>query len=266
MSELLQKFVQNPMFQLLSLGLGLIGIILAVLFYIKSRRYKAPMYEISSTTLIENLSAKLTGLEVNFKGIPQERITVSRLVFWNDGSDTIRLTDLTNMAPITIQLASGAKLLDASVVHVSEEANQFSIITKQESTQEDAPSHIIISFDYLDKYEGGVIQIVHTGKSTHAISVTGKVKGAGEVRHLAAPAYSLHLGKPFNYLNNSKIAGWIAVTTYVLFGLITLGLYIRDYVRWYLLPVSAISIFFAFYGYFTIIRRQVPVKFKKHLF
>src|SRR2546423_15011896 len=100
MSELLQKFVQNPMFQLLSLGLGLIGIILAVLFYIKSRRYKALMYEISSTTLIENLSAKLTGLEVNFKGIPQERITVSRLVFWNDGSDTIRLTDLTNMAPI----------------------------------------------------------------------------------------------------------------------------------------------------------------------
>ena len=36
-------------------------------------------------------------------------------------------------------------------------------------------------FDYLDKDDGGVIQIVHTGKSSDDVNVEGAIKGAKEL-------------------------------------------------------------------------------------
>jgi hypothetical protein len=41
------------------------------------------------------------------------------------------------------------------------------------------PEAAVLSFDFLDGGQGAVLQVIHTGRSSDDISITGTVKGVG---------------------------------------------------------------------------------------
>jgi hypothetical protein len=108
-------------------------------------------------------------------------LTTTKLAFWNNGKDTINGSDIASADPLMVKVNDGCKILDSSVLYVKNAANQFII------NQSDDRSHMLIQFDYLDADEGGVIQLLHTGKSSDDIEVCGTIKGAGKPNRRSVP-------------------------------------------------------------------------------
>lgn len=181
--------VEHPYFTLGLAGIAILGIVLAILFYIKSRRYKLPLYVIVSRNVIKNQTPLIPGLSVHFKGQEQNLVTVSHVWFWNQGNETINASDIVGAKPLAIHIAEGVDLLDVQIVKVVDNANgcKMGLPVKQN----DGSVLIPIQFDYLDKEDGLVVQIVHNGDAAHKMKVSGKIKGV-EIITKAADAHAFH--------------------------------------------------------------------------
>ena len=146
-----------------------------------------------------------------------ENLTVTKLAFWNGGRETINNQDIASIDPLAVYVKSGYKILSAKVLSSKNSSNQFSITTA------DDKSNMKLHFEYLDKNDGGVIQFLHTGKSSDDIEVRGTIKGAGKPINKSVRNIKNILSRPIipsKYLSNKKrrmIFGFALFITPIIF-------------------------------------------------
>lgn len=169
----LKGISSSPFITVASFVLAIFGIVLAVFFYIRSRRNKEPVYTKKSFNIIQDFSSKLTDLAIKYKNESVNNLTITKIAFWNDGRDTINMVDVAEADPLRISITDDSKILSAEVIYSGNPANRFRISDIKENS-------VKLLFDYIDKNEGGIIQIIHTGKSSKNIDVKGIIKGAGK--------------------------------------------------------------------------------------
>jgi hypothetical protein len=85
MEKILIWLSANPWLNLLGVVLGLFSIILAVIFYLKSRRDKRPYYSLKNTVLISNWESLIDGLEVKYAGVPISNLSLTHIAFGEGG-------------------------------------------------------------------------------------------------------------------------------------------------------------------------------------
>jgi hypothetical protein len=157
----------------------LVGSALAVYLYKRGNRKRLPRYAIRNTKLIEGAKSRFPKLTVHYDGFGPvsgqdqlENFSGGLVAFWNAGSETIRKEDIAAKDPIVIKGIDGSTILDASVIQANG-VNRFKAILDKRSNA------VTITFEYLDRDEGGVIEILHTGLSAQELLIVGTVKGAG---------------------------------------------------------------------------------------
>ena len=163
----------DPWVTTIGIILGIIGPVLAIVFYYKSLRIKIPTYSVRSLNVVTDSITKVPNLEMQYLGVKVQNLTISNLAFWNDGRETMRNTDIAKTDPLRIEIKSGFEMLDAQIISVINKANQFKINTLQEKTV------FKLDFEYVDRNEGVIIQIVHNGKTNDDVQMCGMIKGAG---------------------------------------------------------------------------------------
>jgi hypothetical protein len=171
--EQLKDIVQHPLFGILSFLGTILGVILAIIFYRVSKREKKPYWSIGSNNLIEGFSSQVPGLEISYNNQKVENLTVSKIVFWNDGKETIHGTDIAEADPLQIIARGNVKILDIKVLKTNSEPSRFC------NPDDSELQSSFVTFDFLDKNQGGIIQVIHTGTSSMDISLKGTLKGAG---------------------------------------------------------------------------------------
>ena len=154
---------------------GVIGIVLAVVFYLKGKEKKEFSYCLRSRTLIRKKKAKFEKLSIDYGGKKIDDLCVSNLTIWNSGNKTLNASDMVTSKELTITALEDGKILDVEILKCSEETNKFSLQLFDEHT-------VKILFDYVDKMEGVVIQIIHTG-TNDSIEIDCKIKGGRHVRN-----------------------------------------------------------------------------------
>jgi hypothetical protein len=161
--------------------LGFIGVTLAIVFFLKSRRIKRPIYTIRSVHLIRDVSDRVDFLEIKYAGERIPNLTSSKITLWNQGRETIEGSDIAQADPLSIRTAKGLKILEARVLQSVNAANRLDVSKNVDD------SGASIRFDFLDYGEGAVIQVLHTGSSSSDLSVTGTIKGGGQfrIKHLS---------------------------------------------------------------------------------
>lgn len=179
MLENLQQIFSNPLWVFVGLVITITAIILAIVFYSRSKKVRKPRFYVRSHNLVTDFSSKITKLKMLYGDMQIDRLTVSKIAFWNDGTETIDKVDIANAEPLRIEAVGSYDILDANVIKEINPVNKFhvEIINKKE---------VRILFDFLDKGQGGAIQIVHTGKGSSDIKVDGFVKGGGK----PSPSYT----------------------------------------------------------------------------
>ena len=174
MSELIYQIA-------VGLFLSLPGIVVAVVFYYRGRRIKLPCYATTSTNLVTDLVSRLDRLQILYADEPVPTLTATKVLFWNAGADTISRTDVPEGDPIVVRVGPGLRVLDATVLKVTNLVNRF------ETDISNDGATVLLHFDYIDMNEGVLLQVLHTGQSGSEVSVGGTVKGAGKPR-LRIPA------------------------------------------------------------------------------
>jgi hypothetical protein len=265
MEELLKTLSEHPFVPIGGILLGIIGIVLAVIFYVKSRRVSKVRYDCTGRFLVEGLSGALDGIEVRYKGSSQERITVSRFVFWNAGTETIRSADFTDDI-LRIECKQGITILDHRIVDANDETNK--IETGTVASNEYGGIFFEVHFDYLDSNDGAVIQIVHDGDDLTRFSLAGSLKGNCNIRKAESPAN--RVGKPFKYfpffgvLTKNRWFGWAGAFVYLGIAIVSLvGLFRGG--SWWLLALAAFCIFGTWVMIYAYVTGQVPARFQREL-
>ncbi len=146
-----------------------IGFLISLYFFRKSLRNKKPCWAIRSNNLVDGFSNKH---EV-------ETLTISRVIFWNDGAETINRTDLETTNRLRIIPEDNVVILDAKLLVRNNDSSQFV------AQLEEKDNCAYINFDYLDEKQGGVLQVVHTGNSSLDVQIVGNIKGVKALRQVA---------------------------------------------------------------------------------
>jgi hypothetical protein len=137
-------------------GIGVLGIIAGTFFYLKSRRYIKACYYVDTNSLISPLGANVHGLEVLYDGRQIERLSVSNVFFWNQGTEAIRREDVAPISPLKIHVPAPDVILSQKILYYSSKHNNVAVMAK--SNQE-----FMVFFDFLNPREGMIFEILHTG-------------------------------------------------------------------------------------------------------
>jgi hypothetical protein len=156
---------------------GLLGILVGLAGILIARRDHSlqPIYTQRDITLIEDKKVFEDSVQVLFQGKALPDLTVTRIAFWNNGREVINWNDVAQIDPIRVVLLGDSEILEAKMIFQKKLANNF-IVSKSEDNKE-----LLIKFDYIDKSEGAIFQIFHTGKN-EGLVVRGTIKGCKTIK------------------------------------------------------------------------------------
>lgn len=160
----------NIWFNITTLLITILGIICAVVFFIKGKKSKKPTYMIVTNNLVRDSIKDIDSVQITYKKENIPNLSVSKVTFWNAGKDTIQKFDIPKGFPLKITIKEGYRILDAKIIYQKNIANSIKAHLNSEKNE------VIISFDYLDFEDGFVLQIFHTADSSDDIFVNGTFK------------------------------------------------------------------------------------------
>lgn len=149
--------------------------ILSLIYAIKTRATKKPRYLITGRNIIHNYRSGIEKLEITSKGVPIPSLTVTQIKIWNKGNKTINRGDITEKDPLTVSISDGFRIL-GKTIYEKNEANNFKLVEVPDK------NYLLVDFEYMDKNDGAVIEIFHTGNSPACIDIGGTIKGGGKIK------------------------------------------------------------------------------------
>jgi hypothetical protein len=168
MSEILQ-FLSKPW---VGSGLGILGILAAVVFYIRSRKNSRLSFQRDEIAIIGGSEAAFPKeVTISFADSPVDRVTATRYVIWNSGNTTLSGAQIVQSDPLRLELKSDGKVLRVSILRVSRPVNAAWLKPRE------AGANIVdIGFDYLDPNDGLAIEVLHTGPRSD-LNLHGTLRG-----------------------------------------------------------------------------------------
>jgi hypothetical protein len=224
---------------------AIVGITLAVIFglittvalivTLNSLRRKRPTWAVRGSTLIRLGQPTLPNLKILYGDQQVQSVTVSRILFWNRGTEPILRENIPPDAPLTIRARDEVQLLNVEVLQDTSGSGLF------HHTEDAARQVSTLDFAYLEPNQGAVLQVVHTGTSPEDVSVSGHVIGAGDPvqRRVRVNRYrflptSAEFDRQLSPQAKWRIAFWLSLGLFVLL----LGLGAVIVLLTYLLPVA----------------------------
>lgn len=177
---------KRNIWNIISISVAILGIVLSIYFYLKSNKSKLPNYAIMNENIINDLSSKVNQLNIYYKDKKINNFSVCKFAFWNAGSQTINGIDIAKADPIAVNLKQGREFLgEPLIIFPKTSPNQFSVNIDRTNNL------LIINFDYIDKDEGVIVMFYHTGFDDNDVSVTGIIKGFGKIINYKAESFYL---------------------------------------------------------------------------
>jgi len=160
---------------------GGLGVLLAIVFYVRSKRTGRLAFDIRSVGLLDDATTSLPGFSAALEGEALPRLTALRIVVWNQGSDRIDSCDIASTDPIRFRLPDRSRIVAASVTQLSDRSNMAAIELR-------APDEVQLQFEYFAPRQGCILSLLHTGQESLVPQALGTVKGGGHVRRFSRAA------------------------------------------------------------------------------
>ncbi len=171
------NFLKHP---ITSLVIGIIGVLLAVLFYFLSLKEIKPRYAVSEPELIAEQTLDTPKLKLLWDDIEIKDISSAKIAIWNSGWQYLDDSSISNTDPIRVLIPEGVTVLSSSFIQTSRDKLRFKTSIKTSAKNE---QYILIEIDgdeALEHNDGGVLKILFTGKSTKSFVIDGRIKGSKE--------------------------------------------------------------------------------------
>lgn len=162
--------------------LAIFGILISYMFYIYSRRRRLLRYSQSGERLLGLTAAGLPeGVTVLYRGDNIPRLTRTIFWLWNDGERTFRRSDLVANDRLRLEISGVGGILTAKVLKQARDVCDFDVVLDPED-----PMKIFISFEFLDKKDGAVLEILHSSDQ-YLMKIRGTIIGLPSGPHSVLP-------------------------------------------------------------------------------
>lgn len=153
------------------------GVFVTVYTVFKAWRFRRISYRRCNILLCGN-GISFNNIQVKIKEKKKKNINIARYAIWNSGTKYINDFDLAKAAPLCLEGKNATKVFGARIVDVTDPTNDFRCYMQDDRK-------VVIDFDYMNKGDGLVIEILYSG-NIDDIVFTGRIKG-GKIK----PSYSV---------------------------------------------------------------------------
>lgn len=168
--ELIMKFLQNPWISFILAIFSIISFMLEIFPKFLNKKRKSLNIEIKSNNIFTNFESIIENVKVTCENKNISTLTITKILMWCNGKETIYDTDITKKMPLLIKTREDVDILEAKVIFSNNQANNVNLEKLENNNYK-------INFEFLDKKNGFIIQVVHTGRYSDDIIVDGKIKG-----------------------------------------------------------------------------------------
>lgn len=171
---MLEELMTNPyawaalsLCTIISLPIGIWGMI-------QGNKYKEFSFAKASNSIVRGGKKLIPHLKFTYNNVEIDNLTVTKIALWNSGNEVINLADVVDGIGLAVTVPDDVEILSSEIIGVSDESNAFCIADGNGQKTE-------LSFNYVDKSEGVVLQLCHTGFAND-VSVSCKIKGGKPVK------------------------------------------------------------------------------------
>lgn len=169
---------------------GLAGIVLAIIFYLRSKRKAKLAFQHDHVMLVGGRGAAFPDeVEIRFSGTIVPRITASSIVIWNCGDRTINGSDVVAGDPLRLELPDAGRVLKHEILRQTRSVNGWRV-------DQPAPNLLSLAFEFLDPGDGISVEVIHSEASSK-LDCKGTIKGmpAG-MRNYGRALWSVYRRRP----------------------------------------------------------------------
>lgn len=174
-NALLRFFNRSPIVAAVVTFFGLLSVPLTILVFILSRERPDLRVQVDPATAAVVRTGQTSRISVQFDGVPLPgNVTAAQIAFWNEGKKPIRSDSVRK--PLTIR-TNGVRILEANLRKTSRDV----VVVNVDRTR--LGSGIVgLSWNTLEKGDGGVLQIVYEGDSDVLITADAVLEAQPAVR------------------------------------------------------------------------------------
>ena len=173
---MLERIMDSYIASAILAAIAILSFIYAIVCQQKNKERKEFSYSLKSNSLIRGKKSKFEKLAITYDGKEIDSLCTSKFVIWNSGNKILNHSDMVESKELTISVSDECRILDVEIITCSERTNQFNVKIENEKA-------VKIFFEYADKKDGIVIQIIHTGTSDD-IHIDCKIKGGKTIRNI----------------------------------------------------------------------------------
>lgn len=151
---------------------GVVGFLINILTSHLFRSNKVARYAIWSVSIAKADLSKIPGLALLFNGEHIDTLTLTRVVFWNGGQPSIKKEEIVPGDPVRIVCNGTGQLLGAEVVVHNNKASEFESILRPDKSAAD------LTWRYLNRNQGAIVHVFHTGGPATGVRVQGQIMDA----------------------------------------------------------------------------------------
>lgn len=235
----LASFFSNPVVGIFGALASIVGLILAVFFYLAARETPELTYHVHPVRTSVVKIGEASELSISHRGKEiGGNVSAVQFALWNAGKKPIRGDDI--LLPVEISTVGGQPILEAKIRKISREQVGLTIETSALNQ-----GKVNVSWRILEKGDGAIIQLIYAGDQDVALRAAGSVVGQRELVELV---YSGKVRSPEEeYARNGRFERIIASMSCVLaFLLFLLWLfYLRKFDGRYAVVISRLILVFA---------------------
>lgn len=186
----IESIIANPWVGFIGTLLGIVGIVVSLVLYFRTRKFQLPACHKSSIRWYDGNQVPHADVRLTFQGRVIPRFSITHMAFWNAGNQTIRKSDFVSASPLRLKIPPNTEVFDIRVLSSTAPEIGASIASPV-SFPPGAFSEIPVHFEYLDPDDGFSIQIIHDAASPDEFEFVGKLPGVREFRSTARSQQTL---------------------------------------------------------------------------
>lgn len=171
-------FFSNPLVGIIGSLASIIGVLLAVYFYLEGKEYPQLTYYVHPVKAIVVRAGQASRLTASFDNkVIETDITATQIALWNQGKRAIKKDNV--LKPIVIHTENNTPILEATIRKSSREVVQLAV-----NTDELQKGRVLISWNILEHNDGGIIQLTYAGNPNLNIQLDGVIEGQNQIEQL----------------------------------------------------------------------------------
>lgn len=172
----LYRFFSNPIVGIAGSIASVIGLGLAIYFYVNSSYYRDLVYLVYPANAVVVKAGQPSRLAVTLDGKTLSTdVTAAQVAFWNQGNAAIRNEHV--LQTFRLVTSPQARIIEATVRKKSRELVRIDLDTNQIDQGE-----LGVSWNILEQGDGAILQIIFAGPPNTPISINAVIEGQRTLR------------------------------------------------------------------------------------